>query len=92
MIDMKKFELSGGATDTLYALFYHGCLPDGDMPSKSGRDELVDQDLAFRDSGWNGLTIHGLRAAQAHGWTDWKEIGKYPPAPGRPARPMRTKK
>lgn len=41
----ENVELSGAATDVLYALFFHGALVDGDLPSKAGADEL--RELGF---------------------------------------------
>lgn len=40
--------LSGAAVDTLVALMRSGPLYDGDVPSKSGRDELLDCGLAAK--------------------------------------------
>lgn len=40
--------LSGAARDTLYALIHRGPLWDGDVPSKSGRDELLRCGLASK--------------------------------------------
>lgn len=41
-------ELSGGAVDTLYALFWFGPRESGEIPSKSGLGELYDLGLAER--------------------------------------------
>lgn len=40
--------ISGAALDTLIALMRDGPLWDGDVPSKSGRDELLDIGLAVK--------------------------------------------
>lgn len=40
-----KIELSGGAVDVLRALFFRGALPPGDIPSKSGANELREAGL-----------------------------------------------
>ncbi|MDI7608817.1 hypothetical protein QLY40_10260 [Cronobacter sakazakii] len=40
-----KIELSGGAVDVLHALFFRGALPPGDIPSKSGANELREAGL-----------------------------------------------
>ena len=40
--------LSSAARDTLKCLVYKGPCWDGDVPSKSGRDELLDKNLASK--------------------------------------------
>lgn len=57
-------ELSDGALDTLRALGTSGALEDGDVPSKSGRDELIDLGYIERytDQGDNVLTAAGTVA------------------------------
>lgn len=40
--------LAGGEIDDLIALVEHGPLHDGDVPSKAGRDSLLDKKLAVR--------------------------------------------
>lgn len=40
-----KIDLSGGAVDVLRALFFRGALPPGDIPSKSGANELREAGL-----------------------------------------------
>jgi len=42
----KNINLSGRATDVLYALFFRGALQSGDLPSKSGAAQLRDLGLA----------------------------------------------
>lgn len=42
----KIINLSGRATDVLYALFFRGALQSGDLPSKSGAAQLRDLGLA----------------------------------------------
>lgn len=64
--------LSGAAIDTLHKLFMHGPQDDGGLPSKKGANELSELDLAFRDAGWNGLTVHGVRTALEFGWGEKK--------------------
>lgn len=56
-------ELSGREYETLWCLFYHGPTWDGDIPSKCGRDDLVERNWAFRYDGWQALTPEGLTAA-----------------------------
>ncbi len=57
--------LSGGAKDTLIALVKNGPLYDGDVPSKAGRDELIDLGLC-------GKAVvkgeHGYQVANYRGW------------------------
>lgn len=45
MHDSKLAPLSDAATDVLYALFFRGALPNGDVPSKLGANELQDAGL-----------------------------------------------
>ena len=63
-----KVALSGSAADTLRCLFFHGPTWDGNVPSKSGRDELVRMGLAARGgNGWQWLTSIGMEACFANG-------------------------
>lgn len=68
-------ELTGGAKDTLFALFFRGALPSGDLPAKSGAAELRERGLA--ESGntamayqgenyFTWLTIAGLKFCVEH--------------------------
>ena len=41
-------EFTGAELDTLVALVERGPLEDGDVPSKSGRDSLIERGLAVR--------------------------------------------
>ncbi len=59
-IQTKILGMSSAAHDTLRCLFFHGPTWDGDVPSKSGRDELVDLKLADRMDGWQWLTREGV--------------------------------
>lgn len=57
-------ELTGAEIDTLVALYKYGALDDGDVPSKSGRDALVEKGLAVRimqkgEYGFNACTYKG---------------------------------
>ena len=56
-------DLSGAAIEVLHGLFFEGPMYDGDVPSKSGRDELVTFGLALRCNGWQQLTKKGLEMA-----------------------------
>lgn len=40
---------------------------DGELVSKSGRDELLDQGFAFREDGWHSVTPLGIQALVALG-------------------------
>jgi len=51
--------LSGAEQETLWCLFFHGPVWDGNLPSKQGRSDLVERGLADRHDGWNWLTSDG---------------------------------
>ncbi len=60
-------ELSGAEVDTLVALVEHGPLWDGDVPSKRGRDDLIERGYAVRvvvkgEDGWQAATYAGRDA------------------------------
>lgn len=59
--------LDGSEWEVLWCLFKHGATWDGNIPSKAGRDRLINQELVYRENGWSILTIAGLRAAVAAG-------------------------
>ncbi len=63
MSEFDSMTISSAAIETLGALFVHGPLWDGDVPSKTARDELVRRGLAFRHNGWQSLTKEGLDLA-----------------------------
>lgn len=65
--------LSGAAYDTLFCLFAHGATFDGDVPSKCGRDHLVQRGLAARAGGYQTLTLDGLRVGLELGMARKKE-------------------
>lgn len=65
--------LSGAALDVMWCLFAHGPTWDGDVPSKSGRTELVELGLAERHEGWQWLTWNGHVAAIDAGYGERKE-------------------
>lgn len=59
-----SINLTGGEKDTLVALVESGPLWDGDVPSKVGRDSLLQKDLAIRvvvkgEDGWQAATYKG---------------------------------
>ena len=60
----KQVKKDGGAVDTIYAMYQNGPIDDGDVPSKSGRDLLLDLELASRvmvegGESKNALTMKG---------------------------------
>ena len=64
-------KLTGGELDTLIALVETGPLWDGDVPSKSARDSLIDKGFAVRcivkgKDGWQAATYAGRDAYKAH--------------------------
>jgi hypothetical protein len=73
LIEMAEIEeqLDGAAIDTLHALFVNGPLYDGDIPSKRGRDFLVENDLVARitvkgEAGYNACTHFGDKMYKFH--------------------------
>lgn len=54
------FGMTSAARDTMRCLFFHGPTLDGDVPSKSGRDELFDLGCIERWNGWQWLTRKGV--------------------------------
>ena len=59
--------MTGAEKDTLIALVEQGPLWDGDVPSKHGRDLLLEQGLAVRvvvkgEDGWQAATYAGRDA------------------------------
>jgi hypothetical protein len=67
-------QLSGAAEDVLWCLFYHGPTWDGNVPSKSGRDDLFDLELIDRADGWQWLTRDGIMLALGKGFGEKKDI------------------
>lgn len=65
--------LSGAATDVMYCLFLIGPTQDGNVPSKSGRDDLFRRGLIDRAEGWQWLTRSGVMLAIAMGLDREKE-------------------
>lgn len=64
---------SGAAREVMFQLFVFGPCYDGGLASKTGRDELVDQGLAFRTHGWQSLTAAGVEMAIAADVKDWHD-------------------
>ena len=52
--------MSGAAKEVLWCLFLHGPTWDGDLPSKSGRNDLVEYKLADRGQGFQWVTRTGM--------------------------------
>ena len=65
--------LSGAATEVMYCLFLLGPTEDGNIPSKSGRDDLYDLGLIDRADGWQWLTRDGIMLALGMGLDREKE-------------------
>ena len=63
--------LGSGAKDTLICLCKHGPTWDGDVPSKSGRDELLDKKMAAKivlknnEQGYQAATYLGSHVYHA---------------------------
>lgn len=60
-------DLTGAEVDTLIALVERGPLWDGDVPSKCGRDGLIERGYAVRvvvkgEDGWQAATYAGRDA------------------------------
>lgn len=55
--------LTPAALETMWCMFAMGPTWDGDVPSKSGRDQLVRLGLAERYEGYQWLTREGVEAA-----------------------------
>ena len=68
--------LSGGAKETLLKLRNKGPIWDGDVPSKSGRDELLDCDAAAK------VVVRGEQGYQACTYKGW-DLAKVVDAIGR---------
>lgn len=62
-------QLSGAAKEVLGQLFMNGPQWDGNVVSKSGRDELRDHELIERGDGWQWLSRAGVKLA-----SDYKQI------------------
>lgn len=67
---MSTEELTGRQIETLVALVENGPLWDGDVPSKTGRDELIAQGMAVRvvvsmQDGYTAATYAGRDAYMA---------------------------
>lgn len=63
-------KMTGAQIDTLIALVERGPLGDGDVPSKSGRSDLIDAGLAIRvivkgEDGMTAATYAGRDAYKA---------------------------
>lgn len=65
--------------EVLMQLFVDGPTWDGNLISKSDRDDLVEQGYADRAQGWNFLTACGVRQAVTEGMKakDWYDKRFY---------------
>lgn len=59
--------------ETLLCLFLHGPTYDGNVPSKSERDDAVSQGLVKRGNGFQWLTEEGMRLCIKAGYCEEKE-------------------
>jgi hypothetical protein len=75
-IPFKAYGLSSAESEVLWCMFRNGPTWDGDLPSKTGRDGLVEYGLAERFDGWNFLTFAGTTLAidLGHGRRKEKEM------------------
>lgn len=71
--ELYRTPLSAAEYDVLWCLFRNGPTWDGNVPSKTGRNNLIDRGLAYRDDGWTVLTIDGFHAAIAAGMAEKKD-------------------
>lgn len=69
--------LNAGERDTLICLVEQGPVWDGDVPSKSARDSLLEMGLAHKAVAQGA---QGYQVANYRGWAVWRE------GPGAPAR------
>jgi hypothetical protein len=60
-------------TDTMWCLFKHGPTWDGNLPSKSERDDLVAKGWVEREDGWQWLTKEGMFEALQLGMGERKD-------------------
>lgn len=70
-------DMTGAQQEVLKGLFILGPLWDGNVPSKSGRDELVRMGLVEHRNGWAFLTAAGVAVCTSdetrsavRGWGD----------------------
>jgi len=63
----KSPQLTGAESEVLWCLFKHGPTWDGNIPSKTGRTDLVSKGLVAQAEGWNWLTTEGVTLALARG-------------------------
>jgi hypothetical protein len=66
--------LSGAETEVLWCLFLYGPTWDGNIPSKTGRNNLYKQGLLDRNNGWQWLTNEGVMLAMDLGFHHKKDI------------------
>lgn len=62
-----------GQREVLWQLFRNGPTWDGNIISKSDRDELFKLGLAARVDGWSFLTLDGMETAIAAGFDKRKD-------------------
>ena len=72
-LPFKAVGLSSAEAEVLWCMFRNGPTWDGDLPSKTGRDGLVEYGFAERFDGWNFLTFAGVTLALDLGYGPKKE-------------------
>lgn len=61
-----NLNLEANERDVLRQLFFKGPTWDGDICSKTGRDELFKQSFVNRYEGYNILTLDGLKLSLSY--------------------------
>lgn len=69
--------LNSAAQEVMMQMFLFGPVWDGNLISKSGRNELVDHGMAFRTDGWQSLTREGLTIAVTADVSHWADRRYY---------------
>jgi len=72
-VDQDFSILSGAERETIWCLFKHGPTHDGNVPSKSTRDDLVSKGLVQRGHGYAWLTLAGVKSAVLLGMDSKKD-------------------
>lgn len=64
----EELDRDKGRGESLYSILKHGYVWDGDLISKSYRDDLVAAGLVQRSEGYNFLTKAGVMLCVSMGW------------------------
>lgn len=70
-------KLSGAEIDVLYKLYKHGTIDFNDVPSKSGRDGLLEHGYAFWYANENNdfllcITLNGVKSFENGVLNEWR--------------------